>query len=156
MKGISVEEVYKLQFNCIDEAKIFYNLFAKVTKFSIRKDDLKQDKNGYIISRKWVCSKEGHRATKFIQNDNRQCEPGSLTRIGCETAFRIRLDRKVGKWIVKEFRGEHNHHLVDVINTQFLRSHWTITNPDKAQVDVLCKVGVKTTQIIDYMVKQLG
>ena len=41
LKGISVEEVYKLQFNCIDEAKIFYNLFAKVTGFSIQKDELK-------------------------------------------------------------------------------------------------------------------
>ena len=31
LKGISVEEVYKLEFNCIDETKTFYNLFAKVT-----------------------------------------------------------------------------------------------------------------------------
>ena len=77
-----------------------------------------------------------------------------MTRVGCEAAFRIGLNKKDGNWIVKEVIGEHNHNLVDVINTQFLRSHWTITNPDKAQVDVLCKVGVKTTQIIDYMVKQ--
>ena len=69
LKGISIEEVYKLQFNYIDEIEIFYNMLAKVTKFSIRKDDLKRDKNGDIISRKWVCSREGHRATKFIEND---------------------------------------------------------------------------------------
>ncbi|RVW92916.1 hypothetical protein CK203_040458 [Vitis vinifera] len=68
LKGISVEEVYKLEFNCIDEHK-----------------------------------------------------PRLLTRVGCEAAFRIGLNRKVGKWIVKEFRGEHNnHHLVDTINTKFL------------------------------------
>ena len=79
-----------------------------------------------------------------------------MTRAGCEVVFRIRLNRKDGKWIVKEFIGEHNHNLVDAINTQFLRSHRTISNPDKAQVDVLCKVGVKTTQIMDYMVKQSG
>ena len=41
LKGISVEKVYKLQFNCIDEAETFYNMFAKVTRFSIQKDDLK-------------------------------------------------------------------------------------------------------------------
>ena len=86
-----------MQFNCIDEVETFYNLFFKVTGFSIQKDDLKRDKNGYIISRKWVCSKERHQVTKFIQIDNRQCEPWSLTRVGCEAAFRIRLDRKVGK-----------------------------------------------------------
>ena len=44
--------------------------------------------------------------------------------------------------------------MVDAISTQFLRSHWTVSKPDKAQVDVLRKVGVKTTQIMDYMVKQ--
>ncbi|KAL6345695.1 hypothetical protein AAG906_017432 [Vitis piasezkii] len=141
LKGISVEEVCKMQFACIDEAETFYNMLAKLTEFSIRKDDLKRDKNGDIISRKWVCSKEGHRATKFFENDNRP-------------AFRIALNRKYGKWIVKEFIGEHNHNLVDPISRQFLRSHRTVSNPDKAQVDVLRQVGVKTTQIIDYMVKQ--
>ncbi|XP_059597879.1 protein FAR1-RELATED SEQUENCE 5-like [Vitis vinifera] len=156
LKGISDEEVYKLQFDCIDEAETFYNMLARVVGFSIRKDDLKRDKNGDIISQKWVCSREGQRATMFIENDKRQCEPRSLTRVGCEAAFRVGLNRKDGKWIVKEFIGDHNHNLVDAINTQFLRSHRTISNPDKAQVDVLRKVGVKTTQIMDYMVKQSG
>ena len=82
-------------------------------------------------------------------------EPRSLTRVGCEAAFRIGLNKKVGKWIVKEFRGEHNHHLVNAINTQFLWSHWLVSNPDKAQVDVMRKVGVKISQIMDYMVQQL-
>ncbi|KAL6347547.1 hypothetical protein AAG906_026072 [Vitis piasezkii] len=122
LKGISDEEVYKLQFDCIDEAETFYNMLAK------------RDKNGDIISRKWVCSREGQRATKFIENDKRQREPRSLTRVGCEAAFCIGLNRKDGKWIVNI--GEHNHNL--------------------AQVDVLRKVGVKTTQIMDYMVKQSG
>ncbi|WJZ92484.1 hypothetical protein VitviT2T_011474 [Vitis vinifera] len=139
LKGISDEEVYKLQFDCIDEAETFYNVLAKVAGFSIRKDDLKQDKNGDIISRKWVCSREGQRVTKFIENDKRQHEPRSLTRVGCEAAFRVGLNRKDGKWIVNEFIEEHNHNLVDAINTQFLRSHRTISNPDKAQVDVLRK-----------------
>ena len=79
-----------------------------------------------------------------------------MTRVGCKVAFPIGLDRKVEKWIVKELRGEHNHHLVDAINTQFLWSHRTVCNPDKAQVDVMRKFGVKTTQIMDYMVQQSG
>ncbi|RVW62431.1 hypothetical protein CK203_064197 [Vitis vinifera] len=95
LKGISVKEVCKMQFACIDEAETFYNMLAKLTGFSIRKDDLKRDKNGDIISRKWVCSKEGHRATKFFENDNRQREPRSLTRVGCEAAVRIGLNRNM-------------------------------------------------------------
>ena len=55
----------KKSTNCIDEAKTFYNLYAKVTRFSIQKDDLKRDKNGYIISQKWVCYREGHLSTTW-------------------------------------------------------------------------------------------
>ena len=67
LKGISVEEVYKLQFNYIGKVETFYNLLAKVIRFSIQKDDLKQDKNGDIISRKWVCSREIHRSKSFFE-----------------------------------------------------------------------------------------
>ena len=77
-----------------------------------------------------------------------------MTRVGCEAAFRIGLNQKLEKWIVKEFRREHNHPLVHTIDTQFLWSHWVVSNPDKAQVNAMRKVGVKTTQIMDYMVQE--
>ena len=117
LKGISAEEVYKLEFNCIDKAITFYNLFAKVTRFSIWKDDLKLDKNRNKVSQKWVCYREGCRLTKFFENENRECGPQLLTRVEYETTFHIGLNQKVGKWIVKEFKGKHNHHLVDVVDT---------------------------------------
>ena len=81
-----------------------------------------------------------------------------MTRVGCEATFHVGLNRKDGdgNWILKEFNGEHNHNLVDAISIQFIRSHRTVSNPNKAQVDFLCKVGVKTTQIMDHMVKQSG
>ena len=47
-----------MEFNSIKEVEEFYNLFAKVIGFSVRKNDVKQDKNQNIVSRKWVCSKE--------------------------------------------------------------------------------------------------
>ncbi|RVX19264.1 Protein FAR1-related sequence 5 [Vitis vinifera] len=127
-------------------------MLARVAGFGIRKDDLKRDKNGDIISRKWVCSREGQRATKFIENDKRQREPRSLTRVGCQAAFRVGLNRKDGKWIVKEFIGDHNHNLVDAINTQFLRSHRTIRGHEHVgftqkdiynQVDAMCRSEIK-------------
>ena len=98
-------------------------MFAKVTEFSIWQNELKWDKNWDIISWKWVCSKEGHRLAKCFQNENRQCDPRSLTWVGCWVAFRIGFSRKLEKWIVKEFRKDHNHPLVDAIDTQFLQSH---------------------------------
>ena len=79
-----------------------------------------------------MCFREGHRATKFIENDKRQREPRSLTIVGCEAAFCIGLNRKDGKWIVKEFIREHNHTFVDAISTQFLRSYQIVSNSNKA------------------------
>ena len=98
----------------------FYNTYAKEIKFSIRKEDLKLDKNEDIISRKYVCSKEGHQLSKCLQKENHQRELRTLTRVGWEVAFHIGFSRKLEKWIVKEFKEDHNHPLVDAIDTQFL------------------------------------
>ena len=75
-----------------------------------------------------------------------------MAKVGCQAPFCIGFNRKLEKWSVKEFKGDHHHLLVDVIDTQFLRSHRAISNLDKAQVNVMRKVGVKTCQIMDYMV----
>ena len=57
LNGLTLGSVWKMITMCIEE---FYNLFAKVTEFSVRKDDVKRDKNQNIVSSKWVCSKEGY------------------------------------------------------------------------------------------------
>ena len=38
---LTIEDVWKMEFSSIEEAKEFYNLFAKVTGFSVRKDYVK-------------------------------------------------------------------------------------------------------------------
>ncbi|RVW86593.1 Protein FAR1-related sequence 5 [Vitis vinifera] len=48
---LTVEDVWKMEFSSVEEAEEFYNLFAKVTGFSVRKDDVKRDKNQNIVSR---------------------------------------------------------------------------------------------------------
>ena len=75
-----------------------------------------------------------------------------MTRVRCQTAFCISFKRKLEKWIVKKFRGDHNHPLVGAMNTQFLWSHKAISNPDKAQLNAMRKVDVKIAQIVDYMI----
>ncbi|KAL6320955.1 hypothetical protein AAG906_010764 [Vitis piasezkii] len=120
----------------------FYNLFAKVTGFSVRKDDVKRDKNQNIVSRKWVCSKEGYRHRVCLENENRKREPKAVTRIGCEATFRIGFNKQMNKWVVKEFMADHNHPLVE--------------QKYKAQLNAMRGVGIGTSQIMDYMVQQLG
>ncbi|KAL6321046.1 hypothetical protein AAG906_012029 [Vitis piasezkii] len=92
-----------MEFSSVEETEEFYNLFAKVTGFSVRKDDVKRDKNQNIVSRKWVCSKEGYRHRVCLENENRKREPKAVTRVGCEATFRIGFNKQMNKWVVKEF-----------------------------------------------------
>ncbi|RVW28179.1 Protein FAR1-related sequence 5 [Vitis vinifera] len=153
---LTVEDIWKMEFSSVEEAEEFYNLFAKVTGFSVRKDDVKRDKNQNIVSRKWVCSKEGYRHRVCLENENRKREPKAVTRVGCEATFRIGFNKQMNKWVVKEFMADHNHPLVEQKNVQFLRSHRVIKNADKAQLNAMRGVGIGTSQIMDYMVQQSG
>ncbi|RVX03571.1 Protein FAR1-related sequence 5 [Vitis vinifera] len=153
---LTVEDIWKMEFSSVEEAEEFYNLFAKVTGFSVRKDDVKRDKNQNIVSRKWVCSKEGYRHRVCLENENRKQEPKAVTRVGCEATFRIGFNKQMNKWVVKEFMADHNHPLVEQKNVQFLRSHRVIKNADKAQLNAMRGVGIGTSQIMDYMVQQSG
>ena len=51
---------------------------------------------------------------------------------------------------------EHNHDLVMQFETQFLRSHRTIKDSDKAQIRALHNVGVKSNQIMEHLIQQAG
>ena len=72
LNGLTLENVRKMEFSSIEGAKEFYNLFAKVTGFSVRNDDVKRDKNQNLVSRKWVCLKEGYRKRVCLENENRK------------------------------------------------------------------------------------
>ncbi|WJZ84125.1 hypothetical protein VitviT2T_003746 [Vitis vinifera] len=154
--NLTVEDVWKMEFSLVEEAEEFYNLFAKVTGFSVRKDDVKRDKNQNIVSHKWVCSKEGYRHRVCLENENRKREPKAVNRVGCEATFRIGFNKQINKWVVKEFMAYHNHPLVEQKNVQFLRSYRVIKNADKAQLNAMRGVGMGTSQIMDYMVQQSG
>ena len=54
--------------------------------------------------------------------------------------------------MVGEFKREHNHDLVSQFETQFLRSHRTIKDSDKAQIIAMHSVGVKANQIKSWII----
>ena len=123
-------EIIGLRFNSIDDGGQFYNTYAKLVGFSIRKDEIKRNKNNIVTSRRWVCAKEGFRIARKEDNLNCKLEARPITRTGCKAAFRIRFDRRSNEWVVGEFKKEHNHDLVAQLETQFLRSHRHIKDFD--------------------------
>ena len=148
-------QISSLKFSSLDDGGEFYNTYAKLVGFNIRKDEIKRNKNNIVTSRRWVCAKEGLRIRKNEANLNCMRER-PITRSGCKAAFRIRFERKSGEWVVGEFKREHNHDLVPQFETQFLRSHRTIKDSDKAQIIAMHGVGVKANQIMDHMIQQAG
>ncbi|KAF3950776.1 hypothetical protein CMV_023511 [Castanea mollissima] len=149
-------EITSLRFSSIDDGGQFYNTYAKLVGFSIRKDEIKRNKNNIVTSRRWVCAKEGFRTTRKEDNLNCKREARPITRTGCKAAFRIRFDRRSNEWVVGEFKKMHNHDLVAQLETQFLRSHRHIKDSDKAYIIALHNVGIKSNQIMDNLIQQAG
>ena len=144
-------QITSLKFSSLDDGGEFYNTYAKLVGFSIRKDEIKRNKNNIVTSRRWVCAKEGLQIRKNEANLNCMRER-PITRSGCKAAFRIRFERKLGEWVVGEFKREHNHDLVSQFETQFLRSHRTIKDSNKAQIIATHSVGVKANQIKSWII----
>ncbi|XP_028108989.1 protein FAR1-RELATED SEQUENCE 5-like [Camellia sinensis] len=61
-----------------------------------------------------------------------------------------------GKYVVTHFVADHNHELAEQHCVMYLRSHRSLNSSDKAQAMAMRNVGVKTNQIMDYMVNQSG
>ncbi|XP_028116641.1 protein FAR1-RELATED SEQUENCE 5-like [Camellia sinensis] len=144
----------------VEDGEAFYNAYAKAKGFSIRKSRFNTNKEGKVVSRLWLCSREGQRLPKYLDRvAEKSRAPKALTRVGCKAQFRIRYDADAGeggKYVVTHFVADHNHELAEQHCVMYLRSHRILNSADKAQAMAIRNVGVKTSQIMDYMVNQSG
>ncbi|KAK9205448.1 hypothetical protein WN943_015715 [Citrus x changshan-huyou] len=98
--------------------------------------------------------KQGFRSQKFLARDNRKREARPITRTGCEVEFRIGAKQGENGWVCTHFNGKHNHPLTPPQQVHYIRSHRRITEPDLAAASSLNKVGVRPSQIHEYMVER--
>ncbi|KAF7148543.1 hypothetical protein RHSIM_Rhsim03G0160300 [Rhododendron simsii] len=150
---LTEEEVYQMTFDMHEDGETFYNAYAKVNGFSIRNYNMHKDNAGIVKSRKWVCSKEGYRDTKYLEREDRIRGPQALT---CPAVFSITLERSSGKYLVNNFVSVHNHSMIGPCGVPFLRSHRKVSSSDKASANTMHKVGIKTNHIMDFAAEQSG
>ena len=120
---VNIDEVPKvgMEFESEDDAYVFYNRYAKVVGFSIRKDFLNKSKvNGTVVSRRFTCFKEGYR--RKDKRDVSVKKPRKQTRTGCLAQMTISRQPN-GKYRVIHFEPKHNHegvgpHLVHMLPSQ--------------------------------------
>ncbi|XP_028056985.1 protein FAR1-RELATED SEQUENCE 5-like [Camellia sinensis] len=160
MVGDVERAILEQKFDSVEHGEAFYNAYAKAKGFSIRKSKFNTNKEGKVVSRLWLCSMEGHRLPKYLDRVAEKSKaPKALTRVGCKAQFRIRYDADAGeggKYVVTHFVADHNHELAEQHCVMYLRSHRCLNSADKAQVMAMRNVGMKTSQIMDYMVNQSG
>ncbi|KAF7129587.1 hypothetical protein RHSIM_Rhsim10G0060900 [Rhododendron simsii] len=153
---LTARDVFKMKLDSEENAHAFYNAYAKIMGFSIRKDRKKVRRENVVVSRKCVCSRQGVRAKKYLERVDRLRAPRAETRVGCKAIFRVRYGVKMREYIVTHFVSGHNHPLVAPHCVPFLWSHRSVTNADKAQTKAMRNVGISTGQIMDLMTIQSG
>ncbi|XP_028055304.1 protein FAR1-RELATED SEQUENCE 5-like [Camellia sinensis] len=122
-------------------------------------DNAHRNDMGKDISRLWLCSREGQRLLKYLDRvAEKSRAPKALTRVGCKAQFRIWYDANTGEgkmYVVTHFVADHNHELAEQHCVMYLRSYRSLNSADKAQAMAMRNVGIKTSQIMDYMDNKL-
>ncbi|KAK8937246.1 Protein FAR1-RELATED SEQUENCE 5 [Platanthera zijinensis] len=114
----------------------------------------KSKKDNVITSRRFLCSKQGHR-----ENDKRDhlvIEPRQETRTDCSARMGIILNRSTGKYYVHEFIAEHNHILHYAECTHMLSSQRTITDVQAFEVQLANDSGLTQKNSFDFFSNQAG
>ncbi|EOY23114.1 FAR1-related sequence 5 isoform 3 [Theobroma cacao] len=108
-----------IEFDSDEHAYRFYNKYARLLGFSVRKDWVNRSKiHGQVVSRKFTCSKEGYR--RKDQRDVNVKKHRKETRTGC-LAHMIITRQPNGKYRVSHFEANHNHDNINPNNEQTLQ-----------------------------------
>ncbi|CAN1186996.1 Protein FAR1-RELATED SEQUENCE 5 [Linum perenne] len=113
---VRLEEPYVgMEFDTEAESVEYYSAYAQRMGFGLRVRDHLRGREGFIVRRTMVCTKEGYKKEKRSQRktpSKRQLglpRPDPL-RIGCKAKMGFKRLAS-GKWAVKSFVKEHNHPL---------------------------------------------
>ncbi|EAZ03950.1 hypothetical protein OsI_26086 [Oryza sativa Indica Group] len=122
-----------MHFETEDDAYAFYNRYAEHVGFSVRRS-YKKRKRGVIVSRIFVCSREGvsdrakHESIAIVSNNASTGPSGTPrpgpppTRTGCQARMVIKIT-PCRTYRVAKFVPEHNHPLANPDSVHKLRSH---------------------------------
>ncbi|PPD84392.1 hypothetical protein GOBAR_DD18671 [Gossypium barbadense] len=108
-----------IEFESDENAYRFYNKYARLSGFSVRKDWVNRSKiHGQVVSRKFTCSKEGYR--RKDQRDVIVKKHRKETRTGCLAHMNI-TRKPNGKYRLSHFEANHNHDNINPYNGHALQ-----------------------------------
>lgn len=124
-----------MEFSTLEEAWNFWRFYGGKMGFNVRKYYAnKSKKDNIVTSRRFLCSKQGHRDTD--KRDHLVIEPRAETRTQCPVRMCILLNRSSGKYYVHDFVSEHNHILHYAECAHMLSSQRTLNDLQASEVQV--------------------
>ncbi|KAK9281398.1 hypothetical protein L1049_004298 [Liquidambar formosana] len=107
----NVEPYIGMEFDSEEAAMIYYDAYAKQEGFIIRVGNChRSGRDGSVISRRFLCNKEGFRVNNKKTRRLEVRKPREITREGCKAMIMVRKE-KSGKWVVTKIETEHSHPL---------------------------------------------
>jgi hypothetical protein len=142
-----------MEFDSEQAARIFYNSYARRVGFSTRVSVYQRSRrDGSIICRQIVCSREGFRREGA---ENRSKRQRTITRVGCKAQMTVKKQSS-GKWAVSKLVKEHNHELVPPDKVHCLRSHRHVSGPARSLIDTLQAAGMGPSGVMSVLIKESG
>jgi len=148
-----------MYFDSVDDAYEFYNNYAKLGGFTVRKSS-QYDHKGVTCIKYLVCSKEGYKNVKKVDTVNegdgsssnkssdRRRRPSK--RIGCPAGIQLRLsDNK--KYRLHAFTEYHNHTFVDPEDYHLLCSARKLTYIQESLIASLSNLNIGPVKCFNIM-----
>ncbi|GKU98206.1 hypothetical protein SLEP1_g11238 [Rubroshorea leprosula] len=149
----NLEPYEGMEFDSEQAARIFYNSYARRIGFSTRVSVYQRSRrDGSIICRQIVCSREGFRRKGGENGSKRQ---RTITRVGCKAQMTVKKQNS-GKWAVSRVVKQHNHELVPPDKVHCLRSHRHVSGPARTLIDTLQAAGMGPSGIMNVLIKESG
>ena len=100
-----------MEFESEEAAMAYYDAYAKRVGFIVRIGNChRSSQNGSVISRRFVCNKEGFRVSNNKVKRVEVRKPRAVTREGCKAMIMIRKESS-GAWIIVKLETQHSHPL---------------------------------------------
>lgn len=150
--NISKENIPRvgMEFESEDAAYEFYNTYALMVGFSVRKSSAHRYR-GTVLDRIYVCSCQGKRGPD--KRDNIYKSHRAETRCGCLARLKISC-RQVGKFRVIDFVAKHNHDLASPGNIHLFRSHRKMSTSHASEFDMADRPDIPPRNAYVFMAKQ--
>ncbi|EOY15866.1 Far1-related sequence 5 isoform 1 [Theobroma cacao] len=149
----NLEPYEGMEFDSEQAARIFYNSYARRIGFSTRVSVYQRSRrDGSIICRQIVCSREGFRRDAGQNSSKRQ---RTITRVGCKAQITVKKQTS-GKWAVSKLVKDHNHELVPPDKVHCLRSHRHVSGPARSLIDTLQAAGMGPSGVMSVLIKESG